>query len=137
MFKKANTPDDLPSDEYLSSPEVFEMHNHLIDKANTLIQSSLRAMNELTKNQEIDPDELDVAVSESNRELSLRLANRERRMLRKIRYALDRIEEGEYGMCINCGVPIGFRRLKARPVATLCIDCKTQQEQLERRSWSM
>ena len=137
MFKKANTPNDLPADEYLNSQEIFEMNNHLVEKANALIQSSLKAMDELTKNQEIDPDELDVAVSESNRELSLRLANRERRMLRKIRYALDRIQEGEYGMCVNCGVPIGFRRLKARPVATLCIDCKTQQEQLERRSWSM
>ena len=89
-------------------------------------------MNELTEFKDSDPDSLDLAVSQSNRELSLRFANRERRMLNKIRHALERIDEGEYGMCNTCGDPIGFKRLSYRPVATLCIDCKTQQELLER-----
>ena len=51
-----------------------------------------------------------------------------------IRYALQRMEEGEYGACESCGEPITYRRLLVRPVATQCIDCKTQAEQLERRS---
>ena len=137
MYKKLEDASQLPEDEYLSSNEVLELHNRLVEQANSLIESTLRAMNELTQNQDIDPDNLDLAVSESNRELSLRFANRERRMLGKIRFAKKRIMEGEYGACISCGVPIGYRRLLVRPVATMCIDCKTEQEQLERGTWAI
>ena len=58
-------------------------------------------------------------------------------MLGKIRFAKKRILEGEYGACISCGVPIGYRRLLVRPGATMCIDCKTEQEQLERGTWAI
>ena len=137
MYKQAVNPSQLPEDEYLSADEVLVLHNRLVDQANELMQSTLRAMNELTQHQEIDPDNLDLAVSESNRELSLRFANRERRMLGKIRFAMKRIQEGEYGACMSCGVEIGYRRLLVRPVASMCIDCKTEQEQLERGKWSI
>ena len=132
MYKKINDLTQLPEDEYLSAEQILELHNRLVGQANDLVQSSLKAMDELTQQQNLDPDSLDIAVSESNRELSLRFANRERKLLGKIRIAIKRIYEGEYGACGSCGVKIGYKRLKARPVATMCIDCKTEQEQLER-----
>ena len=59
---------------------------------------------------------------------------RERRLVLKIREAIGRIEEGSYGECTVCGEDISGRRLEVRPVTTHCIDCKTEAEQLERRS---
>ena len=77
------------------------------------------------------PDPADRASAESEREFLLSLRQREHTMLRKIREALQRIENGEYGECEECGELIGVARLKARPVTTLCIQCKQRQEQLE------
>jgi DnaK suppressor protein len=56
-------------------------------------------------------------------------------MLKKIRKALERVDEGEYGACETCGEEVGYKRLLARPVATQCIDCKTSAEQKEHRRW--
>ena len=137
MFNQNNTT-ALPPDEYLSAEEVQQLREILIERANTLLSNSQMTVNSLTDdNREVAPDALDLAASESSRDFSLRLAGRERQMLKKIRYALGRMEEGEYGVCESCGEEITFKRLLVRPVATLCIDCKTQAEQLERRSRSV
>jgi len=132
MIKNISDSSQLPPDEYLPEEELWNLYNQLLEQQQSLLESTVKAMNELTEFNDSDPDSLDLAVSQSNRELSLRFANRERRMLNKIRHALERIDDGEYGMCDTCGDPIGFKRLSYRPVATLCIDCKTQQELLER-----
>ncbi|MEL6347495.1 MAG: RNA polymerase-binding protein DksA [Myxococcota bacterium] len=137
MFNQNNTT-SLPPDEYLSSEEVQQLREILTERAKTLLSNSQMTVNSLTDdNREVAPDALDLAASESSRDFSLRLAGRERQMLKKIRYALQRMEEGEYGVCEACGEEISFKRLLVRPVATLCIDCKTQAEQLERRSRSV
>lgn len=81
-------------------------------------------------------DALDIASMESNRDFQLRIRDRERVLIRKIKEGLQRIEDGEYGLCSICGQEISEKRLLARPVATHCIDCKTEAEQLERRSRS-
>jgi len=128
----------LPPDEYLSKEEVLHLRSILKERANTLLSNSQTTVSALTDDDRgMAPDALDLAASESSRDFSLRLAGRERQMLKKIRYALERMEEGEFGMCEACGEPITYRRLLVRPVATLCIDCKTQAEQLERRSRSV
>ena len=132
MVEKIKEASQLPPDEYLMEGEVWELYNQLLEQQDSLLESTVKAMNELTEFKDSDPDSLDLAVSQSNRELSLRFANRERRMLGKIRHAIERIHEGEYGTCSSCGDPIGFKRLSFRPVATLCIDCKTHQELLEK-----
>ena len=80
------------------------------------------------------PDEMDTASSEVNLQFTGRLREREQGLLSKIEAALEKIERGEYGSCVNCGEEIGLRRLKARPVAELCIDCKAEEEKLERRT---
>ena len=80
------------------------------------------------------PDEIDTASSEVNLAFMGRLRERERGLLGKIEGALAKIEEGVYGECTSCGEDIGVKRLKARPVAELCIECKSEQEKLERRT---
>ncbi|MCB9777887.1 MAG: TraR/DksA C4-type zinc finger protein [Alphaproteobacteria bacterium] len=132
MLDHVKDPSELPADEYLSPQELFELHTILVDQANELLDAAQNNLSELTRERDQDADSLDVATSESDRDFSLRLAGRERRMLSKIKYALECISEREYGICESCGEPIGFKRLMVRPVARVCIDCKTQAEQLER-----
>jgi DnaK suppressor protein len=69
---------------------------------------------------------------ESDRNFELRIRDRERKLIGKIKDALERIEDGSFGICEECGEDISEQRLKARPVTTHCIDCKTNQEKDER-----
>lgn len=80
------------------------------------------------------PDPSDRATMESNRNSMLRMRDRERKLIFKIEEALQRLEAGEYGICEECGEEIGIERLKARPVTTLCIECKSKQEIAERKA---
>ncbi len=80
------------------------------------------------------PDEIDAASSEMNLAFQGRLRERERGLINKIQQALRKIEEGVYGECEACGEEISLKRIEARPVAELCIDCKAEQEALERRN---
>ena len=54
------------------------------------------------------------------------------KLIKKIKKTLDRIEEGTFGICDTCGEDISIERLKARPVTTQCIDCKTKEEAFEK-----
>ena len=76
-------------------------------------------------------DFADIASLESDRTFHLRLRDRERKLVQKIDQALDRIEDGTFGLCERCGEDIGEERLKARPVTTFCINCKTRLEEGE------
>lgn len=80
------------------------------------------------------PDPTDRASMESDRNFTLRIRDRERKLIFKIQEALRRLDEGEYGICEACGEKIAIARLKARPVTTLCIDCKSDQETEERKT---
>ena len=78
------------------------------------------------------PDPTDRASMESDRNFELRIRDRERKLINKIRTALEKIEDGTFGFCEVCGEPIDFKRLEARPVTTHCIDCKTSEEEEEK-----
>jgi len=78
------------------------------------------------------PDEVDLASTELNQSIAFRLRDRERVLLQKIEDALSRIETNNFGKCETCGEEIEAKRLEARPVTTLCISCKEEQEQKER-----
>ena len=121
----------MPADEYLKPDELATLKGVLDEQLQEILSQSKDAVNELVEVRETDADPLDLAVTESNRDFTLRMAERERKLLSKIRYALERMQNGEYGVCESCGAPITFGRLMARPVATLCIDCKTEAEQVE------
>jgi DnaK suppressor protein len=88
---------------------------------------------ELDVDPDDSPDEMDVALAESSLSFTGQIRERELRLLNKIEKSLKKIEQGSYGQCQGCGEEIGMERLRARPVASLCIDCKHEQEQLERQ----
>jgi DnaK suppressor protein len=79
------------------------------------------------------PDPTDRALLESNRNFTLRLRDRDRKLVVKIQEAVKRIENGTFGVCDGCGGEIEEKRLIARPVTTLCIDCKIVAEEEEVR----
>ena len=79
------------------------------------------------------PDPNDRATVEEERNWSLRLSDRDRRLIGKIEGALARLAEGTFGICASCGRAIHPARLRARPVTDLCIACKTEAERGERR----
>ncbi|RJP25614.1 MAG: RNA polymerase-binding protein DksA [Deltaproteobacteria bacterium] len=84
-----------------------------------------------TVGEENFPDPTDRALLESNRNFTLRLRDRDRKLLAKIKEAIKRIEAGTFGTCDGCGGEIEEKRLIARPVTSLCIDCKTVAEEEE------
>lgn len=88
-------------------------------------------LEDLTDSNEIFADPADRASAESDRAFTLRIRDRERRLIRKIQSALQRIDDGTFGTCEDCGDNIGIPRLKARPVTRLCINCKSRQEEGE------
>lgn len=91
-------------------------------------QNGDSTIEELTGGNEVFADPADRATAESDRAFTLRLRDRELRLIRKIQAALRRIEDGTYGICEECGEDISVPRLKARPVTRLCINCKAKQE---------
>lgn len=97
-----------------------------------LVANARRAV---TGDVHLDPDdfadEIDSASSESGVAFVGRLRERERLLLLKVEASLAKIEAGTFGVCISCGEDIGLKRLQARPVADLCIDCKSEQEKRE------
>ena len=78
-------------------------------------------------------DQVDIASLEINQANLQKIGKRESYLLKKIDIALQKIKDGTYGECESCGEQIAIARLMARPVAQLCIDCKTEQETQERR----
>jgi DnaK suppressor protein len=94
-------------------------------------ERALDSMNHKTEDSYADPN--DRATLESDRNFILRMRDRERKLLTKINEAFARLDNGTYGLCEECGDEIGLERLKARPVTTLCINCKSAQEARERQ----
>lgn len=82
--------------------------------------------------QEAFPDVSDQASAEADQNFSLRIREREQRLIKKIDEALERMDKNTYGICERCEEEIPYPRLKARPVTTLCINCKTLEEQAEK-----
>ena len=106
-----------------------ELLNERIDN---LLSHANETVSGMTSHKENLPDPSDRATLESDRNFTLRIRDRERKLIGKIKEALERIELGTYGICEDCGEEISTERLKARPVTTLCIDCKKTQETEER-----
>jgi len=106
----------------------------LVEQREGILGNVARALTgELDLDRDDFPDEMDVALAESSLSFTGQLRERERWLLDKIERSLEKIEQGSYGECESCGNEIGVGRLRARPVASLCIDCKEEQERLERQ----
>jgi len=111
---------------------VEKFKQQLIEKREEILNEAGKTLSEMTDQNQNVPDPNDRATIESGRSFELRIRDRERKLLSKIEEALERVAEGEFGICEDCGEEIGLKRLEARPVTTLCIDCKTIQETKER-----
>ncbi|MBW1973964.1 MAG: RNA polymerase-binding protein DksA [Deltaproteobacteria bacterium] len=104
----------------------------LEEKLRELLKEAEKTVQEMTGETITFPDPADRATMEMDRSFLLRIRDRERKLIAKIREALERIENGTFGICEECGDEIDIERLKARPVTTLCIECKRKQEALEK-----
>ncbi len=108
----------------------------LMARLDELYEEAEKTVAGMTNGDESFPDPTDRATLESDRNFTLRIRDRERRLIGKIREALQRIEDGTFGFCEACGDDISKERLEARPVTTLCIECKRKQEAAERAKGS-
>ena len=111
---------------------LAEFKQELEERLRELFSEAERTVGDLTDVKTNVPDPTDRASLESERNFLLRIKDRERKLIIKIREALQRIEDGEFGICESCGDDISVERLRARPVTTLCIECKRRQEASEK-----
>lgn len=116
----------------LTKKQLDYFKNLLNEKLETLLNEANKTVSGMSNMKENMPDPADRATLESDRNFTLRIRDRERKLIGKIKDALERIEDGTYGICESCHEEISEKRLKARPVTTLCIECKKKQEDEEK-----
>jgi DnaK suppressor protein len=105
---------------------------YLTERLEELLNQADNTVSGMTETKENFPDPTDRAALEADRNFMLRIRDRESKLIKKIKEALERIENDTYGICETCGEDISLKRLKARPVTTQCIDCKSKEEALEK-----
>ncbi|MGK5094601.1 RNA polymerase-binding protein DksA [Deltaproteobacteria bacterium TL4] len=113
-------------------PEFFRAQ--LLQMKSRILGETVSTVHDMQNESTLFPDPTDRASLESEHITSLRIRDRERKLLGKIDEALDRIDNGSFGQCEECGEPISTERLMIRPVTTYCISCKNEQEAFEKRS---
>ena len=121
-------------EEYMSLAQRAHFKKMLSAVKAELSQDIDRTVHEMQVDATVFADPNDRASQESDISLELRNRDRERKLIKKIDETIARIDKDDYGYCENCGIEIGLKRLEARPTATLCIDCKTLEEQREKQS---
>jgi DnaK suppressor protein len=104
----------------------------LSERLEELLSQADNTVSGMTAQKENFPDPTDRASLEADRNFMLRIRDREHKLIKKIKKALERIENGTFGICDSCGEEISIKRLKARPVTTQCIECKTKEEAQEK-----
>jgi DnaK suppressor protein len=116
----------------MKKESLAEFKELLNQQLASLLQDAGKTVSEMTAEKENFSDPTDRASLESDRNFELRIRDRERKLINKIKQALERIEDGTFGHCESCEEEISEERLRVRPVTTLCIDCKIEQERQER-----
>ncbi|MEJ2685849.1 MAG: RNA polymerase-binding protein DksA [Gammaproteobacteria bacterium] len=120
-------------EEYMNKDQVEHFRKILWAWKHDLMEEVDRTVHHMQDEAANFPDPNDRATQESEFSMELRTRDRERKLIKKIDEALDKLDHDEYGYCDSCGIEIGVRRLEARPTATLCIDCKTLDEIREKQ----
>ena len=120
-------------EEYMSAKQLEHFRKILLAWKQELQEEVERTVDHLRGDATNHADPADRASQEEEFALELRTRDRERKLIRKIEKALDRIQKQDFGYCDACGIEIGLRRLEARPTATLCIDCKELDEVREKQ----
>ncbi len=121
------------NEEYMNTRQLAHFRKILEGWKGELSQDIDRTVHTMQDEATIFADPNDRASQESDMSLELRNRDRERKLIKKINETIGKIEAEDYGYCESCGVEIGLKRLEARPTATLCIDCKTLDEQREKQ----
>jgi len=116
----------------MNKKDIEYFKEFLTGRLDELLSQADDTVSDMTDPNENFPDPTDRASLEADRNFMLRIRDREHKLIKKIRGALDRIENSTFGFCDACGEDISVERLKARPVTTQCIDCKTKEEALEK-----
>ena len=124
-----------PTIQAMLSGEQNRQLSEVLLKAESRVLASAQQALELSREGSRDErgDSIDLSNQEELLSTALRLHDREKKLLDKIHEALDRLREETIDECETCGGEIAFKRLLARPVTTLCIECKESAEELERQ----
>jgi DnaK suppressor protein len=125
--------DSRRSETYMSEQQLEHFRRILLAWKRELMEEVDRTVHHMQDEAANFPDPNDRATQESEFGLELRTRDRERKLLKKIDSALERIDDGSYGFCEETGEEIGLKRLEARPVATLCVEAQERRELAERQ----
>lgn len=123
--------DPTKDKEYMSELMLEYFRQQLLEWRQQLKDEAAATIKELQANSAFEADPSDQASLEYGQAVELRTRDRERKLITKIDEAIDRIDDGDFGYCIETDEPIGVKRLMARPIATLCIEAKEAQEREE------
>ncbi len=116
----------------MKKKDVQYFKEFLTERLEELLGHADDTVSGMTAPKENFPDPTDRASLEADRNFMLRIRDRENKLIKKIKKALERIDNGTFGICEKCGEDISIKRLKARPVTTQCIECKTKEEAVEK-----
>jgi DnaK suppressor protein len=127
-------PEYRPSDDepFMNPRQREYFRRKLLKWRDELLYESTETLQHLQESGLREPDIADRASLETDRSIELRTRDRARKLIAKIDEALQRIEDGSYGYCVETDEPISLRRLDARPIATLSIEAQERHERLER-----
>ncbi len=119
--------------EPLSQQDLDFFKELLIQQLDELLDQAKKTVGALIQDGNSSSDPLDQVAEAMGRDYTLRIRDREYRLIQKIKTALEKIQDGTFGICENCEEDISFARLKARPVTAYCIHCKSKLEAMEKR----
>ncbi len=117
----------MGEDDYMNEAQLA-FFKHRLQQMEAELQHNADKTSETLRETTVVPDPADRATIEEEHALELRTRDRERKLLKKVKAALQRIEDGEYGWCEETGEPIGVARLMARPTATLSLEAQQRRE---------
>ena len=123
----------MNNNDYMNKEQKIFFLNTLKDIKDGLTKKIENLSNILTDKQKF-PDVVDQANKNEELRVELRTRDRERKLIKKIEESIQSIREGAYGYCKSCNKEIGIERLKIRPIASMCIDCKIENEEFEKKS---
>jgi len=124
----------VPSDreKFMNKRQLAYFRQKLLDWKEDILRANRDTLQYLHEDSSQHSDNADRASAETDKSLELRARDRQRKLIGKIDEAIERIEDGSYGYCMETGEPIGLKRLDARPIATLSIEAQERHERKER-----
>ena len=121
----------VPAKDYMNEAQLAFFKERLLEMQEEILSNADETTEHLRDN-EVIPDPADRATIEEEHALELRTRDRERKLLKKVGQALERVESGDYGWCEETGEPIGLGRLLARPTATLSLEAQQRREKIQK-----